>query len=269
MLIFGFLIVLGIIAASFGSLLGLGGGVIIVPALIYLNPTLFDGDMLASTAVGTSMVVLSFTAFSSSLTYIKARRVDFKSAWIFFIGSGPAAIAGALCTQAFKPETLKLAFGLFMLLITVIMVARDYLKPLSISWKIIRQYKQADGQILLYGYNYYAVLGVGCLVGLFSGLFGIGGGSLMVPVMVILFRYPPHVATATSMFVILMSSLLGSGTHIVQGDVSWMVLVPLALGALAGGWLGALLSSRLSGKMLIWILRISFLLISVDFIWFK
>jgi uncharacterized membrane protein YfcA len=110
---------------------------------------------------------------------------------------------------------------------------------------------------------------VGCLIGLFSGLFGIGGGSLMIPVMVILFQYPPHMAMATSMFVILMSSLLGSGTHIVQGDVAWGILVPLALGALVGGWLGALLSSKLSGKMLIWILRVSFLLIAVDFIWFK
>jgi uncharacterized membrane protein YfcA len=268
MLIFGLFIILGIIAATFGSLLGLGGGIIIVPALIYLGPTLFEGKMLASTAVGTSMVVLSFTAFSSSLTYIKAKKVDFKSAWIFFIASGPAALVGALGTQSFKPETLKLAFGLFMLLITAIMVARDHMKPLSISWKINRSYVQADGQVALFGYNYSAVLAIGCLVGLFSGLFGIGGGSLMIPVMVILFRYPPHLATATSMFVILLSSLLGSGTHIVQGDVSWGILVPLALGALVGGWLGALLSTKLSGKMLIWILRISFLCIAVDFIWF-
>ena len=267
MLIFGLFIILGIIAATFGSLLGLGGGIIIVPALIYLSPTLFNGDLPASTAVGTSMVVLSFTAFSSSLTYIKAKRVDFKSAWVFFIASGPAAIVGALCTQAFKPETLKLAFGLFMLLITAIMVARDYMKPLAISWKINRSYLQADGQIVLFGYSYYAVLGIGFLVGLLSGLFGIGGGALMVPVMIILFRYPPHMATATSMFVILLSSLLGSGTHIVQGDVSWGILVPLALGALIGGWLGALLSTKISGKMLIWILRVSFLLIAVDFIW--
>jgi uncharacterized membrane protein YfcA len=269
MLVFGLFIILGIIAAAFGSLLGLGGGIIIVPALIYLSPTLFNGGLLASTAVGTSMVVLSFTAFSSSLTYIKAKKVDFKSAWIFFIGSGPAAIVGALGTQAFKPETLQLAFGLFMLLITAIMVARDYMKPLTISWKITRRYVQADGQVSIFGYSYFAVLSVGCLVGLFSGLFGIGGGSLMIPVMVILFRYPPHIATATSMFVILMSSLLGSGTHIVQGDVSWGILVPLAIGALVGGWLGALLSTKLSGKMLIWILRVSFLLIAVDFIWLK
>jgi uncharacterized protein len=79
MLVFGLFIILGIIAAAFGSLLGLGGGIIIVPELIYLSPTLFDGNMLASTAVGTSMVVLSFTAFGSSLTYIKAKKLISKA----------------------------------------------------------------------------------------------------------------------------------------------------------------------------------------------
>jgi uncharacterized membrane protein YfcA len=268
MLIFGLLIILGIVSATFGSLLGLGGGIIIIPALIYLSPILWDETMLTSTAVGTSMIILTFTALSSSLTYIKAKKVDFKSAWFFFAFSGPAALAGALCTHLFKHDSLQLAFGLFMLLITAVMVARDYMKPLTISWKINRSYKDINGEVLSFGYSYYAVFALGACVGFISGLFGIGGGSLMVPAMVILFRYPPHIATATSMFVILLSSIFGSATHSFQGDINWSLVIPLAIGALIGGWLGAKLSNQLSGRKLIWILRCSFLLIAIDFIWF-
>jgi uncharacterized membrane protein YfcA len=268
MLIFGLLIILGIVSAAFGSLLGLGGGIIIIPALIYLSPILWGETILTSTAVGTSMIILTFTALSSSLTYIKAKKVDFKSAWLFFAFSGPAALAGALCTHLFNHDTLQLAFGLFMLLITAVMVTRDYMKPLTISWKINRSYADTNGEILSFGYSYYTVFALGAGVGFISGLFGIGGGSLMVPAMVILFRYPPHIATATSMFVILLSSIFGSATHSFQGDINWGLVIPIAIGALIGGWLGAKLSNQLSGRKLIWILRCSFLLIAIDFIWF-
>jgi uncharacterized membrane protein YfcA len=107
---------------------------------------------------------------------------------------------------------------------------------------------------------------VGLGVGLVSGLFGIGGGSLFVPVMVLLFRFPPHVATATSMFVILLSSVLGTGVHAWLGETDWRLVAALAPGAWAGGWIGAYIAARMTGTGLLWLLRVTFVLLAAELI---
>jgi len=77
--------------------------------------------------------------------------------------------------------------------------------------------------------------------------------------MVLLFGFPPHLATATSMFVILLSSVLGSGVHAWHGNIDWILFAALMPGALIGGRLGAVIASRMSGKQLIWLLQATLL----------
>ncbi|WP_010272705.1 sulfite exporter TauE/SafE family protein [Paenibacillus senegalensis] len=261
------LVLIGVVSATFGSIVGLGGGVIIVPSLIYLGPLLLDREITTATAVGTSMAVLILTALSSSYTYYKLKRIDFRSAWLFFITSGPAAILGASLTGNFEQGTFQLVFGSFMLFMAMLMIARDYMKPIEIKWKINREFTDAMGITHSYGYNITSALILGLGVGLISGLFGIGGGSLFVPAMVLLFRYPPHIAAATSMFVILLSSILGTGSHMVFGDIDWLSAAALAPGALIGGWLGAKIATRMSGKGLLWLLRLTLLALAIRMIW--
>lgn len=262
-----FYTVVGLLAATLGSLVGLGGGIIIVPALVYLGPYFVHEHVSVATAVGTSLAVLIFTALSSTLTFVKQKKVDFKSGLLYFITSGPGAMLGSYTTQFVNAKSFQLSFGLFMLFMAILLVLRDYLKPIKVDWAIRREYTDGKGDTYEYGYSVLPALAVGLLVGYISGLFGIGGGSLFVPVMVLLFRYPPHVATATSMFVILLSSVMGSVTHFVLGEIDfWMVLF-LAPSALAGGWLGARIASRLSTKKLLWVLRITFILVAVRMIW--
>lgn len=263
---FLFFTAVGLIAATFGSLVGLGGGIIIVPALIYLGPLFVGQTISVSTAVGTSLAVLIFTALSSTMTFMKQKRVDFKSGWLFFITCGPAAMLGSYVTQFLNVQSFQLYFGLFMMFMAILLILRDYIKPLNINWSIRRSYTDLSGQTFHYGYSFIPALGIGLAVGFISGLFGIGGGSLFVPAMVLLFRYPPHVATATSMFVILLSSIMGTFTKLSLGAVDlWMVLW-LAPTAILGGWLGAQIASRLSSKKLLWVLRVSFVLIAAKMI---
>lgn len=261
------LILIGIISATFGSIVGLGGGIIIVPALIYIGPIFLEREISTATAVGTSMAVLILTALSSSLTYYKLQRIDFRSAWLFFITSGPAAVLGASLTGKLGQGTFQLVFGSFMMVMAMLMVARDYLKPININWRIQREFTDSAGITHSYGYNIAPALALGLGVGLISGLFGIGGGSLFVPAMVLLFRYPPHVAAATSMFVILLSSILGTGSHMLFGDIDWLSTAALAPGALIGGWLGARIATRMSGKGLLWLLRLTLFALAIRMIW--
>ncbi|PYI50652.1 sulfite exporter TauE/SafE family protein [Paenibacillus flagellatus] len=265
----GFLLLLliGAVSATFGSIVGLGGGIIIVPALLYIAPIFLDRDITTATAVGTSLTVLIFTALSSTLTFMKEKKVDFRSGWLYFVTSGPAAMIGASLTGQFAPRPFELSFGIFMLFMAGLLMLRSRLKPSAIDWRIKRTFTDAKGEEHRYGYNIPSALAVGFAVGFISGLFGIGGGSLFVPVMVLLFRYPPHVATATSMFVIFLSSILGSITHGYHGEIDVYSAIALAPGAWLGGWLGARIVRRMSGGALLWVLRLTLIALAIRMIW--
>ncbi|NHN34595.1 sulfite exporter TauE/SafE family protein [Paenibacillus agricola] len=264
---FLFFTAVGLLAATLGSLVGLGGGIIIVPALIYLGPYFIGKEVSVATAVGTSLAVLIFTAFSSTWSFHKQRKVDFRSGWLYFLTCGPGAMLGSFLTQFVDATTFQLAFGIFMLIMALLLIFKGYLKPVNVRWAIQRTYTDDHGAVHTYGYGALPALAIGLVVGIISGLFGVGGGSLFVPAMMLLFRYPPHVATATSMFVIFLSSIMGTVTHVALGEVDvWMVL-GLAPSALVGGWIGARIASSLSSGKLLWVLRITFFLVAVRMIW--
>ena len=260
------LLVLGIVAAMFGSVVGLGGGIIIVPGLLLLGPLLLGEGISHTTAVSVSLAVLVVTALASTISYSKRGIVDFRSGWLLFITSGPAALIGSAMTGQLQGAVFQLSFGGFMLFMAGLLIARDYMKPFTKEWPIKRSITDASGQLHAYSYGAAPMLIIGFFVGLISGLFGIGGGSLFVPMMVLMFRFPPHVAAATSMFVIFLSSILGSGMHAALGEMNWLLVLVLAPGAWIGGKLGAAISLRMSGKGLLWLLRITLLLLAVKLI---
>lgn len=103
MLLYFILFTLGLIAAIIGSLIGLGGGVIIVPALLLFQEHFGAlSHITPQIAVGTSIVIIIFTATSSTLTYAKKRKVDVGSGLFFFLASGPGAMLGAYINQFFS-----------------------------------------------------------------------------------------------------------------------------------------------------------------------
>lgn len=256
------LVLLGVAAAMFGSIVGLGGGIIIVPVLMLIGPVLTGGTIGHAAAVGISLTVLVVTALASTLSYAKRKIVDFRSGWLFFITSGPAALLGSALTGLLPAGIFQLVFGVFMLLMASLLIAREHMKPFSRQWPIVRTMTDASGEVHTYSYGIIPALAIGFGVGLMSGLFGIGGGSLFVPLMVLLFRFPPHMATATSMFVIFLSSILGSGMHAYLGETDWLLVLALVPGAWIGGKLGAAIAVKMSGKGLLWLLRVTLILLA-------
>lgn len=258
------LLVMGLVAGTIGSLLGLGGGVIIIPSLMLLSgwfPEL--RHITPAVAVGTSLVLVIFAACSSTISYTKKKRVDFQSGWLFFLAGGPGAILGAYITKFFNLDQFFLAFGIFMLVVTMILFFNDRLPRIKIKLCVVRSITDVSGKTYQFGYHRWIASMAGLFVGIISGLFGVGGGSLLVPLMVILFQYPPHIATATSMFTILLTSIVGSFTHLFQGHIDWYAVLVLAPGAWIGGKWGAWISNKLTSKALLNLLRIGFLLVAV------
>ncbi|WP_308636846.1 sulfite exporter TauE/SafE family protein [Paenibacillus silvisoli] len=248
------LFALGLIASTFGAVVGLGGGVIIVPGLLLLGPSMLGMTIDTSMAVGVSLGVLVFTSLTSTLTFMKERKTDLRCALFFSLSSAPMSMVGASLTSLFNPDTFRRAFGVFMLFMVVLLLLRQRIKPFSGTWRYNRTFADTSGTEHRYGYSLLPALLIGGAVGLISGLLGIGGGVLLIPAMVLLFRFPPHIATATSMSVILVSALFGSGMHLYRGEWDWQLVLPLAPGALLGGYLGAIIARRIGSKLLIWIM---------------
>jgi uncharacterized membrane protein YfcA len=257
---------IGLIAGAIGSVAGLGGGVFFVPSLLFFVNQYHPGSMSPQVAVGTSLIVIAVTALSSSLSYLKQKRVDTKIAWLFFFGSTPGAITGVYLNTLLPVETFSLLFGLFQLCMFALIMAKDRMKPHSIHWDVHHRFVDSEGVEHEYGYSRWTAILVAYLVGVCSSLFGVGGGVLMVPAMLILFRYPPHIATATSMLVIFLSAVVGSTTNVLHGHVDWLFAAMLAPGAWAGGKLGAFAAARMKGRTVVMVLRVLILGIAIQMI---
>jgi uncharacterized membrane protein YfcA len=259
---------LGLFAGAFGSLVGLGGGVFIVPGLLLLGDHLDSLHYIVPRiAVGTSVLVIIFAAASSTLTYAKQNKVDFKSGVFFYLASGPGSILGAYMNTFLTLEAFHFIFGSILLVIFYFLIRKKGLKPLNIRWHVTRQITDQEGKLYEFGYHKYLAIAICLFVGVLQGMLGIGGGSLLVPAMILLFWYPTHMAIATSMFVILLSSITGSISHILLGNVDWVLLLWLAPAAWIGGRFGATLSHRFNSRWLTNVLRVMIILLAFHAIW--
>ncbi|MDF9297713.1 sulfite exporter TauE/SafE family protein [Geobacillus stearothermophilus] len=294
---YALLVLIGFIAGSLGSLAGLGGGVVIVPSLLFFGALGWLSAVTPQVAVGTSLVVIIFNGLSSTLSYMKDKMVDYPSGLLFCIGSVPGAVIGAWVNNTLSAAHFSLYFGLFLIAMSVFLSLSQKKTKRSAdetaaateneressrsetkaetrlkraSWwarKVMRTYTERNGETFVYGYYPLAAIAIAFVVGFFGGLFGIGGGSLMVPAMIVLFRFPPHVAVATSMLMIFLSSLIGSLTHVAMGNVQW----PFALALIPGVWIGAKtgawINKRMPSRTLVVVLRLVLVLLGARLVW--
>lgn len=264
------LFLIGLFAGTLGAIVGLGGGIIIVPTLLFIGgSTVFATEISPQIAVGTSLFTLIFTGLSSTLAYLKRKVVDYKSALLFFIGIGPGSIIGSWSNQFIKAEAFTFYFGILMIFMSFLLMIKNKLKPVQSEQKkgIRRTFIDSSGKEYEYGYRIPAALCLSLLVGFISGIFGIGGGSLMVPVMMLFFKFPPHIAVGTSMMVIFLSAISGSVTHLVLGNVNWLFAIALIPGGWIGAKVGAFINSKLQSNGLVLALRITLIVLGIRLIW--
>lgn len=260
------LFVIALSAGLIGALVGLGGGVILVPATLFIGINLgYIPSITPQTVVGLSVVMMIFTGLASTLTHMKSKTVDYKTGFIFFAGSVPGTMFGAWINKGLDLPSFNLYFGILLIILAIILIIRDKLKP--VNWFVEhgtkRTYVDNEGKEYVYGYPIWFAFLLTFVVGCMSGLFGIGGGSMIVPAMLILFLFPPHVAIATSMFLVFLTSIVNSASHIYLGNVPWLYTLPVIPGAYIGAKLGATINKKLKSDTLVFILRIILLLLGI------
>lgn len=245
----------GLVAGTLGTFVGAGGGFLVVPFL-----ALWDPELGPETITAISLAVIFFNSTSGSLRYAKTRRIDYVSGMTFAAATIPGAAFGAYISDMIPRGVFNAMFGVFMLAVAIFLLARPAgMKASRTSARpghFHRKVSDATGVTWEYSYNRGLGVGISSVVGVLSSVLGIGGGIIHVPVMTRLLNFPVHLATATSHFILAITSLTGVIVHIFQGEYSntrTLVMVgALAVGVIPGAQFGARLSERAKGA---WILR--------------
>jgi uncharacterized membrane protein YfcA len=246
-------IVYGFAVGTYGSMIGVGGGFLIVPVLLFLGSP-------PRVAAGTSLAVVLANSASSTLSYLRQKRVDVKSGLLFSAAGIPGALLGAYADQHVPHHIFTLLFGFLLVAVALrTFLARDVgnapqRKPDDTSsGGVSRDFVDALGVRHQYRFNVWGGIAVSALTGFLASMFGIGGGVVQVPAMVYLFGFPTHIAVATSQLIIAVTSAFGTAGHAYYGDILPLPALFLAIGAIGGAQLGAHLAARTQpGPLMRW-----------------
>jgi len=254
---------LGAGAATIGSLAGLGGGFIVVPALRLAFGAAPDE------AAGTSLVLVLANVASASFAFVRQGRVDLKLAAIAGIAAIPTSVLGALVVHRATATAFDTLYAAMLAIFAVMLFRRPGAhatgRVARLPWSRERVFRDGtSGHEYRYAESAPLAVATGVATGFLSSFFGIGGGTVVVPVLLRLFAMPAHVVSATSHMIILFSAPFGVATHAYSGDIRWADAIPLALGGIAGGQAGAFFSKRLPGVVLVRTVAVVLLAASVS-----
>lgn len=210
------------------GLLGGGGSLLTVPALIYL------AGQTPRAAVTTSLVIVGANSMVGALFHGSLRRLDWKVALVFGSAGMLVSYLSANISNQIAPELLLAAFAFLMIGIGTMLLTRQ---PKEEVFEHVSK-------------PLWLVLTSGAGVGLLTGIFGVGGGFLVVPALVMLVGLPVQVAVGTSLVVIAMNSAAGFLGHVGDGSIDWMVTLVFTSSGLLGTFSGMKLSQRLSSSKL-------------------
>src|SRR5262245_8913281 len=241
---------LGILVGAFGTMVGAGGGAVMVPVLLFLLPR-----ETPSTVTAISLATVFFNAYSGTLSYIRMGRVNYRLGTLFTLASFPGAVLGVLLVHQMPRRLFDPLFGLLLLGIGCFLLAN----PLGSAAEVHSSHAaRSDRRTLVgsIGSAYIAVL---------SSLMGIGGGILHVPFLIRILEIPPHNATATSHFVLTFVALTGTLMHVALGEFNRGLAqtMYLAVGVMMGAPIGAEISTRIRGSAIVRFLAVALSLVGL------
>jgi len=261
------LLALGVVVGGYGTLVGAGGGFLMVPALLLLFR--FPHHL----AVGTSLTAVCLNAAAGAFLYFRQGRIDLRSGVQFAAATVPGAVGGVYLLRLLSPRFFELVLGGLLAALGAFMAlrpvssgagpARGFVEGGSPAGMVERELVDRQGCRFTYRFAWWRGIVLSLAVGLMSSLLGIGGGPLHVPGMVFLLGFPVHVAVATSLFVLAFSALVGSALYLLHGQVAVGPALLLGIGAIAGARVGAGLAGRLRSGPILRLLAAGLILIGV------
>jgi uncharacterized membrane protein YfcA len=218
-------LIIGLVAGCFGGLVGLGGGVVMIPLMVRFF------RLVQVQAHGTSLMALVFTGLSGAITYYMKGSVDVWASVCLALAAITTTSFGARYANALPERQLKRAFGFFLIIVSLTMLSKPFFAHFAI-------HLEGWGKIMV-------LLVSGAAAGFISGMMGVGGGSLMVPAMVLLVGFTQHTAQGSSLLAMVPAGGVGAFTHWRLGNVVGKLLPGLIIGIILGTYLGGTLAHRL------------------------
>lgn len=255
------LIPLGFLVGTYGAIIGAGGAFVLVPALLYLYPQ--EGPTVITTI---SLAVVFFNSLSGTTAYLKMGRVDLRGGLLFGPATIPGTVLGAYLIRLVPRPPFQFSFGLLLLGISLFILIRPEPRPQEPT---LTGRRIIDGKGQTYYYSKDIGVATSFGIGFIAGLFGIGGALIQVPVLIYLLNFPTHIATATSLFVLAITSFSGTATHLILGDFTTgvgLATMGLSLGVVVGAQLGASLSNRFQGPVIARLLALGLAAASIHLI---
>ena len=259
-----YLSLIGLFIGAFGTLIGVAGGFILVPILLFLYP-----DESPAVITSITLTVAFFNALSGSVAYFRLKRIDFRSGLLFAITAVPGAIVGAYIINYLDRDIFQYVFGAVLLLVSLYLLIRPGVKlsgGFLIKWQTSRQITDGLGNTHNYSYNLPLGMFIAFFVGVLAGLLGIGGGIIHVPMMTQILGFPVHIATATSHFTVAVTTFSAIDTHLVDRTFitsDFGVALVLSAGAVIGAQFGAHFSQRVSGLLIVRLLALGLAIVAL------
>lgn len=262
------LIAIGFAVGTLGTLIGAGGGFILVPILIFTHP-----NLQPAVITGISMAIVACNALSGTVAYARTKRIDYKAGIQFAVFTIPGSILGVKIVRYISPFIFTVIFGSLMVILAVYLFfkrsdeAAPVITPGSNRGLTTHTITDRSGETFSYSYNKYIGWFISMLVGFISPILGIGGGIIHVPALVNWLRFPVHIATATSHFILAIMAITTVITHIADGNYNdpyvVKLIIYLAIGVIVGAQLGAYLSHKIKGQIIVKALAVSLAVVGV------
>jgi uncharacterized membrane protein YfcA len=248
------LFLVGTTIGGYGTLIGAGGGFLLVPALLFLFPATEP-----ATLTSLSLAIVALNALSGSAAYARRGRIDYHVALVLSVAGIPATMLGAVVTPLIPRPVFEVAFGVVLLVLACFLFLRPLkrIDPEALGTAPVPP-APAPGRLA-------PAIAMTCAVGFLAGMLGIGGSPLQVVVLTHVMHVPVHVAMPTSQFMVLLAALGGVLMHVAVGNfhVGWVPFVLLGVGAVLGAQLGASLSHRVSGGTLVRLMALALLTVGL------
>jgi uncharacterized membrane protein YfcA len=252
------LFTVGLVVGAIGTLVGAGGGFLLVPVLLFLYP---DEPPQAVTSI--SLAVVLINAISGTVAYAAQGRIDYQSGIVLAVATIPGAVIGALLTTQIDRALFTVIFSLILIGVAALLFIRPAPQQRPVEIKPApgmthRVLVDRGGRRYEYSFSMRRAFLICLGIGFLSSLLGIGGGIIQVPVFILVLGFPTYIATATSQLMLVVMSLAGTITHVFAGDFADTArrTAALAPGVIVGSQFGAWLSRRMQPRLIARILAV-------------
>lgn len=251
---------IGLMVGGLGSMLGIGGGVLLIPLLTGLL------GLPIKTAIGASIISVIATSSAAGAVYVGHGMSHTRLAMVMEIATTLGAVAGGITAVLISPNVLSGIFGAVLLYVAFSMSNKAGVEAYTTTGLMDTSYiDPKTDQVVDYGVQRLPYgLAASFLAGNISGLLGIGGGVIKVPVMNLIMRMPIRAAIATSNFMIGITAATSAVIYYQRGFVDPRITIPTALGVLAGAQIGSRIGGKLQSSLLKNIFRVVLLLFSLQ-----